>query len=170
MLLRGVDATRLPPAARNLGYVPQDAAVFRTMTVRENLGFALRVRAVPRPALDRRVEELAGWLELAGVLERRAVGLSGGEAQRVALGRALAFRPDVLLLDEPLNAVDEATRNDLLGLLGSIRRTRAVTVVHVTHTRADGDRLADVRLELADGRVTAREGSALEEAGPAYPH
>jgi len=151
--LRGADVTHLPPAARNVGYVPQDVALFRTMTVRENLGFALAVRGADPAA---RVAELAGWLGLGDLLDRRAVGLSGGEAQRVALGRALAFRPDVLLLDEPLNAVDEAARAALIELLDGLRRERRVTVLHVTHARAEADRLADVVVELAGGRVTVR--------------
>ncbi|QDU19496.1 ATP-binding cassette domain-containing protein [Urbifossiella limnaea] len=157
VLLRGTDVTRLPAAARNVGYVPQDAALFRTMTVRENLGFALAVRGADPAA---RVAELAGWLGLGGLLDRRAVGLSGGEAQRVALGRALAFHPDVLLLDEPLNAVDEAARAALLDLLGGLRQQRRVTVLHVTHARAEADRLADVVLELDRGGVAVRESSA----------
>ena len=159
VLLRDRDVTRLPPAARNVGYVPQDGALFRTMTIRENLGFALAVRGAALSEIDARVTELADWLKLTNVLPRRAVGLSGGEAQRVALGRALAFRPDVLLLDEPLSAVDEVTRGELVALLDSIRRSRAVTVVHVTHARAEADRLADVLLELDCGRVTARQQS-----------
>jgi ABC-type sugar transport system ATPase subunit len=155
VLLRGMDATRLPPAARGVGYVPQDAALFRTMTVRENIGFALAVRGAPRAAIDARVNELAGWIGLTAVLGRRAVGLSGGEAQRVALGRALAFRPDVLLLDEPLSAVDERTRGELLGLLESVRKPRSVTVIHVTHARPEAERLADQVLELEGGQVRA---------------
>src|SRR4051794_37110690 len=114
VLLRGRDVTGLPPAARNVGYVPQDAALFRTMTVRENLTFGLAVRGAAAAEVAVRVAELAGWLGLTAILDRRAVGLSGGEAQRVALGRALAFRPDVLLLDEPLAALDEATHEELL--------------------------------------------------------
>jgi molybdate/tungstate transport system ATP-binding protein len=158
VLLRGTDATRLPPAARNVGYVPQDAALFRTMTVRENLVFALAVRGANRSEIDARVAELAGWLGLAPILARRAVGLSGGESQRVALGRALAFRPDVLLLDEPLNAVDEAMRGDLIELLDTIRREHRMTVLHVTHNRPEADRLADLILELDAGRIAARPG------------
>jgi ABC-type sugar transport system ATPase subunit len=163
VLLRGADATRLPPAARGVGYVPQDAALFSTMTVRENVGFGLAVRGAPRAEIDARVEELAGWLGLTAVLPRRAVGLSGGEAQRVALGRALASRPDVLLLDEPLSAVDEETRGELLGLLESVRKSHAATVIHVTHARPEAERLADVVLELDGGRVCTRTRSGLAE-------
>src|SRR5262245_60382167 len=153
VVLYGRDVTRLPPAARGVGYVPQDAALFRTMTVRENLAFALEVRKAPAKEVDARIGELADWLGLTGLLDRRAVGLSGGESQRVALGRALAFRPGVLLLDEPLNAVDEETRDQLLDLLAAVRGSGTVTVLHVTHSRAEADRLGDVVLRLAGERV-----------------
>ncbi len=153
VVLHGQDVTGLPPAARGVGYVPQDAALFRTMTVRENLAFALDIRKVAVKEIDARVVELAGWLGLTPLLDRRAVGLSGGEAQRVALGRALAFRPGVLLLDEPLNAVDEETRDQLVELLATVRRSGGVTVLHVTHSRAEAERLGDVVLRLEGGRV-----------------
>jgi ABC-type sugar transport system ATPase subunit len=152
--LRDRDVTALPPAARNVGYVPQDAAVFRTMTVRDNLAFGLTARGAPIAETTNRVAELAGWLALTPILDRRAVGLSGGEAQRVALGRALAFRPDVLLLDEPLSALDEATHDELLDLLAGLRKAGGVTVLHVTHSRTEAERLGDVRLRLEQGRVT----------------
>jgi ABC-type sugar transport system ATPase subunit len=148
VLLRGRDVTGLPPADRNLGYVPQDGAVFRTMTVRENLAFALTVRRASSVEIVARVGELAEWLGLTAILDRIAVGLSGGEAQRVALGRALAFRPDVLLLDEPLSSLDEPTRDGLLELLDGLRKTARATVLHVTHSRAEADRLGDVVLRL----------------------
>jgi ABC-type sugar transport system ATPase subunit len=151
------DMTALPPAARAVGYVPQDAALFKTMTVGENLGFALAVRKAPKADVDARVGELAEQLKLTPLLGRRAVGLSGGEAQRVALGRALAFRPSVLLLDEPLNAVDEETHKHLIALLGQLRNGHAVTILHVTHNPAEADLLADTTLRLEDGRVTSRE-------------
>lgn len=144
------DVTDLPPAARNVGYVPQDAAVFTHLSVRENLAFALTVRKRPKAEVDGRVSELAERLGLAGLLDRRAVGLSGGEAQRVALGRALAFRPPVLLLDEPLNAVDEATAERLIEFLKSLHDT---TVLHVTHNPGEADHLARIRFRLTGGAV-----------------
>lgn len=155
VVLAGRDVTALPPAARDAGYVPQDAVLFKTMTVRANLAFALTVRRVPAAEVDARVAELAGPLGLAHLLDRRAVGLSGGEAQRVALGRALAFRPAVLLLDEPLNAVDEDTRDRLVPLLTAVRAGRAMTVLHVTHNRAEADLLGDLILRFENGRVSA---------------
>jgi len=153
--LAGRDVTALPPAARDVGYVPQDAVLFKTMTVRDNLAFALTVRHMPAAEVDARVNELAAQLGLAHLLDRRAVGLSGGEAQRVALGRALAFHPAVLLLDEPLNAVDEDTRDRLVTLLSAVRAEHATTVLHVTHNRAEADLLGDVILRLENGRVAA---------------
>src|SRR5207302_2396916 len=112
--LAGRDVTRLRPAARGVGYVPQDGALFDTMSVRDNLGFALDVRGDSRADIARRVEELASWLEVGHLLDRRPHNLSGGEKQRVALGRALAPRPPVLLLDEPLGPLDDDTRDNLV--------------------------------------------------------
>lgn len=104
--LGGVEVTSLPAAARGVGYLPQDIALFGRLTVAENLGFGLTVRGASRGERRRIVGELAERLGLVAHLRRRADRLSGGEAQRVALGRALAFRPAVLLLDEPLSAQD----------------------------------------------------------------
>ena len=155
VVLAGRDVTALPPAARNVGYVPQDGVLFPTMTVRENLAFALSVRGASRKETDARVSELAEQLGLTPLLPRRAVGLSGGEAQRVALGRALAFRPPVLLLDEPLNAVDEVTHDRLVALLRDVRSRGETTVLHVTHSRAEAELLGAVLLRFEGGRVTA---------------
>jgi ABC-type sugar transport system ATPase subunit len=146
VLLRGVDVTGLTPAARNLGYVPQDGAVFPAMTVRENLAFTLNVRKWRRTEIDTRVSELALQLDLTPLLNRLAVGLSGGETQRVAVGRALAFRPDVLLLDEPLSAVDDDTKAKMTAVLESLKGV--ATVLHVTHDAAEVDRLAEIVVRL----------------------
>jgi len=149
--LAGRDVTSLPPATRNVGYVPQDGALFETMSVRENIGFALAIRGEESA---RRVAELAGLLEISHLLDRRPTDLSGGEKQRVALGRALAFRPPVLLLDEPLAALDDDTRDDLIGVLQRLRDTREVSILHVTHNRFEAERLADLRLRLGPNGVT----------------
>ncbi len=159
ILLSGVDVTRVRPAERNVGYVPQDAALFSTMTVREHLAFALTIRREPQARLAARVCELAELLDLTPLLQRLPFGLSGGERQRVALGRALSFRPGTLLLDEPLSAVDENTRGDMHELLRRVRKDSNVTVLHVTHNAAESLALADIALELRDGRIFA-EGHA----------
>jgi ABC-type sugar transport system ATPase subunit len=141
--LMGHDVTRFKPAARGVAYVPQDRALFNTLNVRENLAFALRLRKWNTPAIDQRVAELAEMLGLNALLSRHPKILSGGESQRVALGRALAARPDVLLLDEPLSALDDESRAQMQALLNSACRPAGVTVLHVTHSQDDARQLAD---------------------------
>lgn len=147
------DVTRQKPGARGIGYVPQDASLFSRLTVREHLAFALVIRRQSRPQIDARVKELAELLGIRHLLDRRPTGLSGGEAQRVALGRALAMRPGVLLLDEPLSALDDETRAEMHELLRTVRRQSPVTVLHITHNRTEAESLADRLLELRAGRV-----------------
>ena len=149
----GIDVTGDPPAARGLGYVPQDGALFPALDVRAHLGFAPRIQGWDRARVAARVAELADRLAITPLLDRRVQALSGGERQRVALGRALAARPRALLLDEPLAAVDEELRDHLCELLRSVCREHAVTVLHVTHSRSEAERLADVRLRLVDGAI-----------------
>jgi len=149
------DVTRLKPAERGIGYVAQDAALFSTMTVRENLAFPLRIRKWKRTEIEARVVELADLLGVTKLLDRKPPGLSGGETQRVALGRALAFRPTILCLDEPLSALDEATRAEMYKLLLSVQEHERVTALHVTHNREDADELADLLLRIENGKVTA---------------
>lgn len=149
----GRDVTRLRPSARHIGYVPQDGALFPILTVRDNLGFALDIRNTPRTDVEKRVAELAEWLKLTHLLDRKPDFLSGGEKQRVALGRALASRPPVLLLDEPLASLDDETRDHLIELLVRLRDTREVTVLHITHSRSEADRLGDLIFRLEEGIV-----------------
>ncbi|MHB8898684.1 MAG: ATP-binding cassette domain-containing protein [Thermoguttaceae bacterium] len=156
IVLGQTDVTSLKPARRNIGLVPQDGALFSTMAVRHQLAFALVVRRVRRDLVRRRVSELARMLEIEHILDRYPAGLSGGEQQRVALGRALAFHPATLCLDEPLSALDETTRRQIIDLLKRIQRETGVTVLHITHNRDEADELADVRLELVDGQVLTR--------------
>ncbi len=147
------DVTRLNPALRGIGYVPQDGALFSRMTVAKQLGFALTIRGVPAATIRKRVDELADWLGITHLLERYPQGLSGGERQRVALGRALSFLPRVLCLDEPLSALDSETRSQMCDLLADIRRRTGVTTLHVTHNLDEAERLADPLFRLADGKV-----------------
>jgi ABC-type sugar transport system ATPase subunit len=162
VLLGGVDMTRLKPSDRGVGYLPQDLGLFPTMTVRGHLEFALRVRRTPRKTINERVAEVASLLGIEPLLARHVGRLSGGEAQRVALGRALAFRPQLLLFDEPLNALDEATRDRLCALLRKIQSQTRVTTLHITHTRAEARQLADKLIILKDGRLEERPLSELE--------
>ncbi|MBI3823975.1 MAG: ABC transporter ATP-binding protein [Planctomycetes bacterium] len=153
IVLNGVERTHATPAERNLGYVPQDGALFRTMSVRDNLGFALSIRGQPADAIKQRVDELAAWLQVGHILERRAVGLSGGETQRIALGRALANRPPILLMDEPLSSLDEPTRDRMVELLRGLPGRESVTVLHVTHSQREADALGDWIFRLHEGRI-----------------
>ncbi|MEI6167977.1 MAG: ATP-binding cassette domain-containing protein [bacterium] len=153
--LCGVDVTRARPAERNIGYVPQDGALFSCMTVREHLAFALAIRREPKARIAARVQELAELLNIEPLLHRLPLGLSGGERQRVALGRALSFRPGILLLDEPLCAVDEDTRDDMVALLRRVQTDSGATVLHITHNPVDAVRLADLVLRLENGTVKA---------------
>jgi ABC-type sugar transport system ATPase subunit len=161
--LLGRDVTGLKAADRGVGYVPQDLALFQTMTVRDHLAFALAVHRWERRAVERRVEELSALLGLGRLLHRRPQGLSGGEAQRVALGRALSYLPRVLLLDEPLSALDVETREEMYALLRSVQRQTGVTALHVTHSPAEARALADRLLVLQDGAV--REAPPAEAGG-----
>jgi molybdate/tungstate transport system ATP-binding protein len=153
IVLLGRNVTHLRPAERGVGYVPQDLALFPTLRVREHLAFALEVRRRPASEIVARVAELAGMLGIADLLERHPQGLSGGEAQRVALGRALSFHPRVLLLDEPLSALDEDTRGGMVDLLREVQRRTGVTTLHVTHSLTEARRLADRLFVLAGGVV-----------------
>ncbi len=159
ILLDGQDVTRWAPALRGIGYVPQDAALFPHLTVREQLEFALRIRRVEEVVIDRRVDELSEVLEIRGLLDRLPLGLSGGESQRVSLGRALAFEPRFLLLDEPLGALDDKTRQHLIEMLQRVHRQTKVTAIHVTHSQWEADALADLLLELRQGEVHVRHAS-----------
>ncbi len=144
----------LPPGGRGLGYVPQDGALFPTLTVREHLAFALSIRRVAHGEIEQRVRELANWLEIAPLLARRPLGLSGGEAQRVAARPGgMSFRPRFLLMDEPLSSLDESTHGQLVELLQDIRKRAEVTVLHVTHSRREAESLADVLFRLENGRI-----------------
>jgi molybdate/tungstate transport system ATP-binding protein len=147
------DVTDLPPRERGIGYVPQDRALFQTMTVHENLAFALKLRKWSQEEIEARVNELAALLKITQLLDRFPQKLSGGESQRVALGRALAAKPAVLCLDEPLSALDDATRDEMRAVLRSVHQHTPLTTLHVTHHADDGRGLADQLLLLEGGRV-----------------
>ncbi len=161
--LMGRDVTYQKPAMRGIGYVPQDGALFSTMTIRHHLGFALAIRKRPEREIEARVDELAKLLGIEHLLSRRPFGLSGGERQRVALGRALACRPDVLCLDEPLSALDEDTHDEMCDLLKSVCKHHRVTTLHVTHSLREARLLADRILRMENGNVVTHTISELDE-------
>lgn len=151
------NVTHLNPAMRGVGYVPQDRALFSKMTVRDHLAFALTIRRASAAEIATRVRELAESLGIVHLLDRTPHGLSGGEQQRVALGRALSFRPQVLCLDEPLSALDSETRKQMCEVLQEVSRKEQVTTLHVTHNLDEARRMADCLFELVDGKIQAVE-------------
>jgi len=167
VLLDGRDVSELRPAERGIGYVPQDGVLFSTMTVAEHLALPLEVRRWPRRAIEERTHELAALLGIEHLLSRLPRGLSGGERQRVALGRALSFQPNVLCLDEPLSALDEHTREQMYELLADIKQKTGVTVLHVTHSREEAERLADRLLRLEDGQIRELPPKDFQSPSPA---
>jgi molybdate/tungstate transport system ATP-binding protein len=153
VILDGRDVTQASPAGRDVGYVPQDGALFKTMTVFEQLAFALMLRRETSAVIEKRVHELAELLGIRHLLDRSPAGLSGGECQRVGLGRALSFHPRILLLDEPLCALDDDTRAQIVALLQQVRERTGVTTLHVTHNSAEADQLGTMGLRIEKGRV-----------------
>jgi molybdate transport system ATP-binding protein len=149
----------LPPQRRQIGYVPQDALLFPHLSVRGNLLFGAKPHATRGTPMD--LSAVSHMLEVDHLLDRRVQGLSGGERQRIALGRALMTHPTLLLLDEPLAAVDRARRERILPYLLRIRRELHVPLVYVTHDRDELRQIADRVLVIADGR-TLRAGPPAE--------
>jgi sulfate transport system ATP-binding protein len=157
VLLNNRDVTNLPPQARNVGFVFQNYALFRHMTVAQNIAFGLEVRKVARPKRDARVRELLTLVGLEGYDDRYPAQLSGGQQQRVAVARALAYEPEVLLLDEPFGALDVKIRAQLRGSLRDLQRQLGVTTILVTHDQEEAFELAD--------RIGIIEDGALLEIG-----
>lgn len=149
--LRDEDVTGAAPEARRVGFVYQHYHLFPHLSVGENIGYGLR-REAPE-ARTGRIRELAETLGLVPLLSRSVRGLSGGEQQRIALARALAPRPNILLLDEPFAAVDPATRRVLRRELRALHEREGITTLQVTHDFEDAMRLGDVVAVLAEGRI-----------------
>ena len=145
--------TRTPSSQRGIGFVPQDTALFPTMRVGQQIGFGLSVRKLDESVLKNRVEEVAKLIEIEDLLLRYPHELSGGQKRRVALARAIAFRPTLLCLDEPLESLDDPGRQRMVGLLKSIHQQGEVTVIHVTHNLAEALDLATLKLELTSNGI-----------------
>jgi molybdate transport system ATP-binding protein len=144
----------VPPKDRNIGFVPQDYALFPHLTVAGNIAYGLHGRSAAEK--HSRVAEMSSWLGLDGLGTRLPSELSGGQQQRVALARAVARRPRLLLLDEPLSALDAPTRNRLRGELRRLLRQLAIPTVFVTHDRLEALSLGDDLVVLDEGRIIQR--------------
>jgi len=151
--INGQDATGVPPQQRGVGFVFQHYAAFRHMNVRDNVGFALRIRKRPKNEIRERVGELLRLVQLEGFADRYPSQLSGGQRQRMALARALAAEPRVLLLDEPFGALDARVRKELRAWLRRLHEEVPVTTVLVTHDQEEAMDVADRVAVMNDGRI-----------------
>jgi putative spermidine/putrescine transport system ATP-binding protein len=151
--------TAVPIEQRNVGMVFQSYALFPNMSVADNIGYGLKIRGVPDKERASRVAELVALTNISGLENRRIDQLSGGQRQRVALARAVAIRPGILLLDEPLTALDAALRDRLRGELNRLLRALGITTIYVTHDQAEA-------MELGDRVVVMQKGSIAQIGTP----
>lgn len=155
IVVDGSDVTRLPIHRRRVGMVFQDPLLFSHLSVAGNVMYGLRRSGMPKSQARARAEELLAWVGLEGLGDRPSLELSGGQAQRVALVRALAPEPAVLLLDEPYSALDADLRTRLASEVAALLRERQVTAVHVTHDAAEASTITDAVYRIADQRLVA---------------
>ena len=153
IILDDVDVTYLPPEKRSIGYVPQNYALFPHMFVKDNIGYGLRIRGYPKDKVEEETRELSTKLGINHLLERRVSTLSGGEQQRVALARALIIKPKILLLDEPLSALDPETREEIREYIKEIRKILKFTAIHVTHDFVEAVDLGDRMAVMFNGEI-----------------
>ena len=159
VLFDGKDMTAVPIERRNVGMVFQSYALFPNMTVAENIGYGLKIRGVSNKERAERVAELVALTNISGLENRRIDQLSGGQRQRVALARAVAIRPGILLLDEPLTALDAALRDRLRGELNRLLRALGITTIYVTHDQSEA-------MELGDRIVVMQKGTIAQIGSP----
>jgi putative spermidine/putrescine transport system ATP-binding protein len=153
ILLEGRDIARLPPHRRGIGVVFQSYALFPHMSVAENVAFPLEARGLPRAERAQRVARALEMVRLPELAERRPAQLSGGQQQRVALARAMVFEPPVVLLDEPLGALDKALREEMQHEIRTLHRRLGLTMLYVTHDQSEALTLSDRIAVLAVGRL-----------------
>ncbi len=159
VLFDNKDMTSVPIERRNVGMVFQSYALFPNMSVADNIGYGLKIRGMARKERGARVAELISLTNITGLENRRVDQLSGGQRQRVALARAVAIRPGILLLDEPLTALDAALRDRLRGELNRLLRTLGITTIYVTHDQSEA-------MELGDRIVVMQKGAIAQIGAP----
>jgi putative spermidine/putrescine transport system ATP-binding protein len=159
VLFDGKDMTAVPIERRNVGMVFQSYALFPNMSVSDNIGYGLKIRGMPAKERAARVAELVALTNISGLENRRIDQLSGGQRQRVALARAVAIRPGILLLDEPLTALDAALRDRLRGELNRLLRALGITTIYVTHDQSEA-------MELGDRVVVMQKGAIAQIGTP----
>ncbi len=159
ILIDGEDVTGLPPQKRQIGMVFQDYALFPHLTIGENVGFGLKERGAPKAHIRERVDELLELVRLPGVEDRYPVELSGGQQQRVALARAVAFPPRVLLMDEPLGALDLKLREAMQFELRRIQQELKITTIYVTHDQHEAMTMSDRIAVMNMGNLIQLDGA-----------
>jgi len=159
IFLKGMDVTHMPAEKRHLGVVYQDYALFPHLTVFDNIAFGLKLKKKGTREISRTVSKMAQFLDIRTILKRRPRLLSGGERQRVALARALVLDPHMLLLDEPLSALDRLTRDRLRGELKRIHSELGVSILHITHDLSEA-------FFLADRLIVMKNGAIIQEGNP----
>jgi putative spermidine/putrescine transport system ATP-binding protein len=169
ILFGGSDVTRLPVEQRGIGMVFQHYALFPQMTVEANIGYGLRIRGVAESERRRVVGELVDLVRLNGLEKRRPAELSGGQRQRVALARAVASRPRVLLLDEPLTALDAKLKESLRAELAELLRRLHITAIHVTHDQQEALAIADRLAVMQAGRIVQVGDGETLYRNPTHP-
>jgi spermidine/putrescine transport system ATP-binding protein len=153
VLWQGKDVSQIPVHLRSFGLMFQDYALFPHQTVAENIAFGLRMQRLPRPEIDQRVREALDLVNLASFARRRVTDLSGGEQQRVALARALAPRPRLLMLDEPLGALDRTLKEEVEEEIRLLLHSTAIPAIYVTHDQEEAFAIADRLILLSQGQV-----------------
>jgi multiple sugar transport system ATP-binding protein len=153
IMIGGRDVTELPPRSRDIAMVFQTYALYPHMSVRDNLGYGLKVRGTPKPEARKRVEEVAELLGLEAMLDRRPAALSGGQRQRVAMGRAIVREPKAFLMDEPLSNLDAKLRVSMRGQLSALHARLATTTIYVTHDQVEAMTLGHRVAVMRDGHI-----------------
>ncbi|MCC7573230.1 MAG: ABC transporter ATP-binding protein [Candidatus Methanofastidiosum sp.] len=143
VMINGSDVTFTSPENRGLGFVYQDYALFPHLNVKKNIEYGLKLRKVPEEKREEKISELVKMLKINHLLHRNTETLSGGEKQKVALARALAINPKIILMDEPFSALDENTKSKLISDMKELHKTEGITFVHVTHSQEEAILLAD---------------------------
>ena len=161
LLIGGRDVTHAPPKARDIAMVFQSYALYPQMTVRENMGFGLKLMKRPADEIRRRVDEVARMLGLEALMERKPAALSGGQRQRVAMGRAMVREPAAFLFDEPLSNLDAALRSSVRQEIRALHARLRTTSVYVTHDQVEAMTMGDTIVVLRDGRIE-QAGSPTE--------
>jgi multiple sugar transport system ATP-binding protein len=157
----GIDVTNTPPAKRRIAMVFQSYALYPHMTVRQNIGFSLRVAKAPKDLIQRRTSEVAKMLQLDELLDRRPAQLSGGQRQRVAIGRALVREPQVFLFDEPLSNLDAMLRVQMRVEIAKLHQDLKTTMIYVTHDQVEAMTLAD-KIVVLEAGVIRQIGTPME--------